>query len=145
MQTLSFNRASATVWTFKTARFRVRLTIEQDYGFRYDGEDASGETQAALDAGELVAFDSSVIVELDGREIARDSLGASIYRASDVAAFWTAHRDANPLNRNSSIMRAACGEHCAIGHYFPDMVREALRAARAALANAPRLRQLAGV
>lgn len=40
------------------------------------------------------------------------------------------------MNRNCSIMRAANGDNVMIGHYFPDMVREAVRQARAWLASA---------
>ena len=65
-----------TVWTFDTARFRVALQITPDYAYRYDGDDEDGETQAKLDSGEYVAFDSRVVVMLDGEEIGSDSLGA---------------------------------------------------------------------
>jgi hypothetical protein len=118
-----------TVWTFKTRRFLVSLNLERDYSYRYDGEDADGETQAGLDDGSLVAFDSSVIVEFDGEEIARESLGGSVYAADEVAAFYTDHRDADHLNRNCSTMRAARG-NVVICHYFPSMVQEAIAAAR---------------
>lgn len=119
-----------TVWTFKTARFAVSLQIAQDHGYQYDGDDENGETQAALDSGEMVAFDSRVIVELDGLEVGADHLGGSVYYANDMADFWTAHRDADPFNRNCEEMRATNGQNCSICHYFPGMVQEAIEQAR---------------
>ncbi|RWF33768.1 hypothetical protein [Mesorhizobium sp.] len=126
-------RCSGTVWVHQTARFRVRLEIEPDNNYRYDGDDENGETQASLDSGEFVAFDSAVIVELDGEEIARNTLGGSVYDSDRVAEFWTDHRCSDPMNRNSSIMRAARGSNVSICHYFPDMVREAIGEARTAV------------
>lgn len=131
-------RWTGTVFVFETKRFQVRLEIERDRGYQYDGDDQDGETQAALDSGVYVAFDSRVIVELDGEEIGSDSLGGSVYNAKDVPDFWTAHRDRDPMNRNCSVMRAARGDNCAICHYFPDMVHNAIAEARAHIkAQAP--------
>ncbi len=132
-----------TVWKFETARFVVRLEIELDHNYQYDGDDENGETQAALDSGEYVAFDSSVIVELDGQEIGRDSLGGSVYSANNYREFWTAHRDSDPMNRNCSIMRANRDANVCICHYFPDMVHLAVQEARKHVASMnakPRLR-----
>ncbi|MER9833391.1 hypothetical protein NKJ28_00240 [Mesorhizobium sp. M0145] len=130
---VDYGRCSGTVWVHTTARFRVRLEIEPDFVYRYDGHDENGETQAKLDSGEYVAFDSAVIVELDGEEIARDSLGGSVYAADEIAEFWTAHRCSDPMNRNCSIMRAARGGNVSICHYFPGMISEAIDAARCAV------------
>ena len=118
-----------TVWTFKAGRFVVSLELIRDHGYQYDGEDEDGETQAALDAGQLVAFDSFVSVELDGEQIGADALCGSVYGRDEVAAFYSDHRSADPMNRNCSIMRAARG-NCSICHYFPDMVRQAIAEAR---------------
>jgi hypothetical protein len=119
-------------WTFKTRHFRVELHTTREHGYQYDGDDENGETQAALDSGELVAFDSDVLVYLRGEDypIGRDSLGGSVYAVDDIAEFWTAHRDPNPENRNTSAMKA---RNTCIGHYFPDMVRNAVKEAREAL------------
>lgn len=126
------------VWEFKTERFTVYLEVERDRGYRYDGDDEDGEVQRKLDSGEYVAFDSAVIVELDGEEISRDSLGGSVYESGRAAEFWTAHRDPDAMNRNCSIMRAARGGNVCICHYFPDMVRIAVQEARDHLRKYPR-------
>lgn len=124
-----------TVWTFNTARFCVRLRIEEETGYQYDGEDEGGETQAALDSGEFVAFTSIVEVLHKGTVIGSDVLGGSVYKADDMAEFWTAHRSADPMQRNCSIMRAAHGQRTVIAHYFPGMVAEAIKEARAFMAS----------
>lgn len=132
----SFNR-SRPAWEFKTNRFRVALYLERDRNYTYDGEDSDGETQEQLDSGQLVAFDSHVVVELDGVRIASNHLGGSVYAADEVESFWTAHRDSDPMNRNCTIMRRAYrGEgnpdaRVSICHYFPGMVSEAIADARA--------------
>jgi hypothetical protein len=118
------------VWSFRSGRVRVALEIRQDVGYRYDGDDEDGETQAALDCGEMVAFDSTLTVEVDGQEVGSDHLGGSVYYFGQESEFWTAHRDPNPANRNST---ANPREGVCIGHYFPDMVREAIREARETL------------
>jgi hypothetical protein len=119
-----------TVWSYRTKRFTVSLKLERDYRYKYDGDDEDGETQAKLDSGEYVAFDSAVTVELDGEEIGFDSLHGSVYGADTVAEFYTAHRDPDVMNRNCSIMRAAMGDNVVICHYFPGMVLQAISAAR---------------
>jgi hypothetical protein len=120
---------SDTVWTFRTRRFSVTLTIEDEPGYRYDGDDPDGETQGKLDSGEYVAFSSTVAVALDGVEIASDHLGGSVYDVATVSDFWTGHRDPDPRNRNCTEGRDMRGGSV-IGHYFPDMVRQAIYAAR---------------
>lgn len=129
-----------TVWTFETARFRVALEITREYNYQYDGDDEDGSIQDAIYRGELIAWHATVVVRLDGRVIANDYLGGSVYGADEVDHFWTDHRCADPMNRNCSIMRAARGGNVVICHYFPDMVRTAVDEARKALANIPYLR-----
>lgn len=131
---------SYRAWKFRSGRFVVSLYIDQDYGYQYDGDDPDGETQAKLDEGEYIAFDSTVSVSLDGKEIGSDHLGGSVYAVDDMADFWTAHRSADPMNRNCSIMRAARGGNVCIGHYFPDMVRNAIKEAHAYLCSVPKVR-----
>lgn len=129
----SFN-SSRPAWQFKTARFLVALYVERDRNYRYDGDDEGGETQAALDAGDLVAFDSTVRVYLDGNPIAENHLCGSVYKADEVSDFWTDHRDPDPMNRNCAAMRLARGgspdARVSICHYFPGMVSEAIAEAR---------------
>ena len=125
------------MWSFETARFRVVARIQDDFGYQYDGDDEDGETQRALDNGEMAAFDTSVVVYLDGMEVGRDDLYGSVYRCKDVAKFFEDHRSADPMNRNCSIYRDAMmvktGYPSSICHYFPDMVRHAICEARKTL------------
>ena len=134
--------ATYSAWKFKTARFIVELQINELDSFEYDGEDESGEIQAKLDSGEFVAFESLVTVRLkNGLLCGSDSLVGSVYAREDVKDFWTAHRDSDPLKRNCSIMKAARGANCSIGHYFPDMVSLAISEARETLDNLPAMRK----
>lgn len=116
-------------WKFETRNFRVELVTEREHGYQYDGDDSDGAIQADIDSGELVAFSSSVLVYLKGEDepIGQDHLGGSVYKADEMAEFWTAHRDANPDYRNTLAMKA---RNCVICHYFPDMVKTAVREAR---------------
>ncbi len=140
---------SGLKWFFETARFEVQLHIDRLHNFKYDGDDETGETQAALDSGEFVAFDSTVTVLLDGVEIGRDHLGSSVYARDEVAQFWTDHRGNDAMNRNCSIMRKARGGNVCICHYFPSMVSVAIQEARHtiqrkrdAVAALPRMRKV---
>jgi hypothetical protein len=141
-----FRFPSAPVWRFRAGRFTVELYVTRDSSYRYDGDDEDGETQAMLDSGELVAFDSQVVVSLDGEQIASDHLGGSVYKCDDVPDFWTAHRGPDAMDRNCSIMRAKRGANVCICHYFPDMVRAAISEARdavRAMTVPPRIRESA--
>jgi hypothetical protein len=119
-------RNSETMWEFRTARFTVAWEISpcDDLDLSWDD---TGETRANLESGLWCAFDSAVVVYMDGREIGADYLGQSIYE-------------------NPSEFRL---EHLGgkFGSYFSDMVRGAIAEARATLAReaatAPRLRTLA--
>ena len=55
-----------TVWSFKTARFSVALEITYEPNYQYDGDDEDGSIQDAIYRGDYVAFDSAVVVRLDG-------------------------------------------------------------------------------
>lgn len=127
-----------TVWIFRTKRFCVALQMEQDYNYRYDGDDEDGEIQRKLDNGDYIAFDSRVVVYFKDMEVGRDSLGGSVYDWRNRQDFWTAHRNPDPMSRNCSIMRATTGR--AYGHYFPGMVTEAIAEARKLLCATPRMR-----
>jgi hypothetical protein len=119
-------KTTEQVWKFETARFRVTLEVEPD---NYHDEDEDYEP------GNDVIFNSAVTVYLNDRVIGSDSLCGSIYDQDHVRDFWTAHRDSNPLNRNCTIMRKIHGD-IIICHYFPSMVREAIKEARQFLALA---------
>jgi hypothetical protein len=127
------------VWSFKTEKLEVILKLDRDHGYKYDGDDEDGQTQRDLDSGKLVAFNSHVIVLLDGEEIGSDSLYGSVYENGNASKFWTAHRDPDHMNRNCSLLRAERG-NVIICHYFPDMVRTATQMARDYLRKMPRVR-----
>jgi hypothetical protein len=79
------------IWTAETAHFVVSLILEQSFE-KYDGEDENGEIQAELDSGELVMFDSKVVVEFYANdknliEIGADYLGRSVYKDGETVKF----------------------------------------------------------
>lgn len=125
-----------TLWTFKTANFRVecRAHPADDLDLSWD---ETGEAARRIDSGEYIAFDAEVAVFCRGVKVASEWLGGCIYNSGEE--FVTSHRDADPMNRNCSIMRAERG-NVAICHYFPAMVAEAIAEARRCLNDAPRLR-----
>ena len=136
-------RNAETVWEFATRNFRVALEIEpeemdpaESFQFPEDIE--------AVRSGEVEWFCARVVVyDSEGEELAADSLGGCAYKR--VSEFYTAYRGPDPLGRNCSIMRQARGENVCIGHYFPDMVRSAVRDARSAVfARAADYEMLAG-
>jgi len=117
------------LWAFNTTNLRARLVAEIDEDPDLSWRD---EEQERYDEERGVTYYVfSVIVDWQGVEVSRDVLCGCGY--SDIREFLTAHRDPDPLNRNSSIMRAAKGEHTAICHYFPSMVFQAITDARSAL------------
>ena len=122
-----------TMWRFTIGRFTVKAEIEESQDLDLSWDD-TGEVREKLDSGEFVAFDTKVSVWLNGCEIGTDWLCQSIY--ADASDFFADHRDPDPMNRNCSLMRAALGDRVCIGHYFPNMVREAISEARAWLADA---------
>lgn len=125
------------MWRFQTKHFAVVATIEEDYDLDLSW-DEDGETRQKLESGEYQSFGTVVTVYANGVKVGEDSLWGSIYE--NPKDFFSGHRDANPLNRNSSIMRAANGANTVMCHYFPSMVREAIKDARATLAKLPQLK-----
>ena len=117
---------TCTMWTFKTKNFTVRWEVDYDLGYQYDGDDEFGETQAALDCGSMVAFDSTMTVLYRGCEIGTDHLGASVYYSGEAHTF----RDHIGMNARGH------------GSYFSDMVRGAIAEARRHMADAPQLRRI---
>lgn len=107
-----------TLRTIRTKRFAVSLMWAQEEDEDLSWLDAAG--RAKLDAGEWTNCCFRVSVSLDGRTIADDYLGNSVYE--DPADFGREH-----YGHNKGQGRA----------YFPDMVREAVMLARRYLAYLP--------
>ncbi len=121
-----------TVWSFRTAEFEISCRLYDEW---LDPADSFSE-QADIDAvnnGDVLWFTAVVEVEKNGHVIGSDCLGGCAY--ASVEDFIASHRDPDPMNRNCSIMRAKRGENVVIGHYFPDMVRQAIADARRTLAE----------
>lgn len=105
-----------TLRVINTARFSVSLTWDYEWDKPDTSWDETGETERQLQSGELVSYIFSVTVYLDGNEIAYQCLGDSIY--GDPEDFAREHMS---------------GDGCNGKAYFPQMVREAIREARAAV------------
>ena len=121
-----------TVWEFSTARYRVALEIapeDSDPADSFDDAEAIAEIRNDLCAWFVARV--AVYHRESGLRLGEDYLGGCAYR--DVREFYESHRDPDPLNRNCSIMRATCGHNVCIGHYFPDMVVNAVSEARKTL------------
>lgn len=138
MQTIRDNAE----WSFETARFFVGFFAEPEDMDPADSFQFEEDIEAVRN-GDVEWFCASIRVYLKGdddtwctdwREIGSDHLGGCAYNS--IREFYTSHRDADPLNRNSSIMRAARGDNVAICHYFPSMVSEAIADARKTLGRA---------
>jgi hypothetical protein len=132
-------RSDTELWRFDTANLAVVLTAEPEDLDPTDHFDDL-ETVEGIRSEKYEWFCAKVAVWTldDGgdlqAEIGADYLGACCYYS--YRDFYTSHRDPNPLMRNCTIMRARPGcERTSICHYFPDMVREAVRAARVELAR----------
>jgi hypothetical protein len=122
-----------TVWQFKTRNLRITLDITECLDDPADQFEEDDQTVQDIRNGYTAWFDARVRVSTDGQEIGADYLGGCAYRYHED--FYTEHRVADPMNRNSSIMRASRGSNVVICHYFPDMVSEACREARKTLAH----------
>lgn len=124
-------------WRFETARFRIALETRDEPDYPEDHFDDRATVELIQD-GQLEWFMARVVIYLDGLEIESDHLGACCYET--MAEFFQSHRDPDPMNRNCEAMRAVKGANAVVCHYFPDMVAQAIRNARAKLANVPRVR-----
>lgn len=114
------------MWEFHTRNFTVKAQIApEDDSPDFDDE----ETIEAISRGEIDWFMARVVVlSLYGDELGSDYLGGCAYK--DAQEFFSSHRDPDPMNRNSSLMRNARGDNVVICHYFPSMVSEAIKDAR---------------
>ncbi|WP_316397329.1 hypothetical protein [Bradyrhizobium sp. 33ap4] len=126
------------MYRFETKHFQIIASIVPDTDLDLSW-DEDGETRAKLESGEYEAFGTVVDVFCNSAKVGSDSLWGSIY--VNPREFFDGHRDADPLNRNSSIMRDARGQNVCICHYFPDMIRQAIREARETLDDMPALRK----
>jgi hypothetical protein len=122
-----------TAWQFKTRNLRITLDIAECLDDPTDQFEAGDQTVQDIRNGRIAWFDARVRISTDGQELGADYLGGCAY--GDISDFYTDHRSADPLHRNSSIMRASRGSNVVICHYFPSMVSEACRRARKTLAH----------
>ena len=119
-----------TAWKFETRNFTIALEVEpciDDPADDFDDE----ESVEDIRSGNVAWFDARVSVYRNGHRIGSDTLSHCAYR--DVEEFYTSHRDPDPMNRNSTLMRAQQGGNVSICHYFPSMVSEAIADARRTL------------
>lgn len=115
-----------SLWDFRTKHYHVACEATFENGA--DVSWADEETLEQLNSGELSVYGVRVVVRKAGIEIGEDSLWGCVYH--DIDDFVRAHRDRDPMKRNSSIVRAANGGNVVICHYFPGMVSEAIKQAR---------------
>lgn len=118
----------ANIKTWKTRRFTVTLDWHWEE-YPDLSWDETGETIAKLESGEWGNYCFRVRVLLDGREIAADYLGNSIY--ADPDEFYREH---------IGIAAKARADGLNYGCYFTDMIAGAVADARKALANPPYVR-----
>lgn len=98
------------IWTFRTKRFRVEMTAEDELDLDLSW-DKTGEVAKGLEDGTYCVFCAKCVVYLDGCEIAADYLGQCIYESPDD-------------------FRDHVGARGAYGSYFRDMVETAVSEAR---------------
>ena len=115
------------VWKFETKNFRISLDIAPETDDPRDHFEFP-EDIAAVTNGDVMWFMARATVSCLGHIISQDYLGSCAYK--NIKDFIASHRDEDPMNRNSSIMRQVRGNNVSIGHYFPDMIRTAVNDAR---------------
>jgi hypothetical protein len=109
---------TGTIWKFKTKNFTVLVTAEEEFDLDLSWDD-SGEVAEQLDNGQLCAFCAKAAVVFHGAEIGAGYLGDCIYRSpSDFRDHVGLAMKSREDGRN-------------YGSYFPSIVREAIREARA--------------
>ena len=121
----------AYVHTFRTAHYVVATRFvrqdEHDIDLSWD---TTGEALAQLRAGITQAF-GTIVEVIDTKTlqvIGASSLWGSIYE--NPARLLSEHRHPNYAYRNTLTSKAT-NNH--VAHYYPDLVREAIREARWAL------------
>ena len=127
------------LWRFCTKNLTVLLEVAPEDD-EPDGYFSCPEDAAAVRNGEVEWFMARVrILNRLGETLGSDYLGACSYRT--FKEFYTSHRDADPMNRNCTIMRDARGANMVICHYFPSMVAQAIAEARVAKASRKRIKR----
>lgn len=119
-----------TLWSFETENFTVRLVAYPEQADPADSFELEEDIEAVRN-GDVEWFAACVeVLDKYGNQLGADYLGTCAYRTFEE--FYTSHRDPDPMNRNSSIMRAShpAGPSVSVCHYFPDMVRIAIAEAR---------------
>jgi hypothetical protein len=120
-----------TVWQFETANFKIALEVTDCQDDPADSFEFPEDIEGIRN-GSVAWFDARVSVYKNGHRVGVDHLGHCAYKT--VEEFYQGHRDRDPMNRNSSIMRATRGDDVVfICHYFPSMVAEAIADARKTL------------
>lgn len=123
-------------WSFETARFFVGFYAEEEDMDPKDSFEFPDDIEFASSGNDGAWFAARVSVWLksenpyDWQELGADHLGGCSYNS--VEEFYTAWRTSADEFRNTLANKDA---HRVICHYFPDMVRTAIKEARTALAH----------
>lgn len=128
------------IWSFETENFRVVATAEPEEIDPADSFEFEDDIEFARSGDPAHWFCAVVTVfhKPTGMELGSDCLGGCSYNSFEE--FVSGHRQGGPENRNTLAMKA---RNIVIGHYFPDMVAEAISRARASLSSLPTLRRTA--
>lgn len=116
-----------TIRRFNTKNFTVVVEALEETELDLSWDD-TGEIKVKLDEGQLVAFLARVRVLFHGQEIGVDYLGNCIYKTFGE---FMDHKECGKLNREYEKQ----GSPARCGSYFHDMISEAIREARKALAQ----------
>lgn len=100
-----------TIWEFKTKRFQVMVTAEEEYDLDLSW-DETGEVSEKINNGFYMVFCAKAAVFLDGKEIASDYLSQCIYE------------NLSDFKDNLGIAKTPYGS------YFSAMVRAVIEEAR---------------
>jgi hypothetical protein len=112
-----------TIWQFNTRNFCVQFNARPEEPRVLDW-DEDGSIARDLESGEFCAFVAEVRVLFHGIEIGADYLGGCIYKTPED------FRDHLGVRQYELKLSEELGEPVAVGSYFSDMVREAIREAR---------------
>lgn len=118
------------IWSFRTKNLVVLGSVAPEEMDPEDSFEFPDDIEAVRN-GSVEWFKVRVAIFKNGNCIGADYLDGCAYKT--VSEFFTGHRDKDPMNRNSSVMRAKNGNNAVICHYFPGMVQQAIAEARATL------------